>query len=80
MKKDQVFEALKNLSEVLKNPEYAVKEELPAQCKACEGGIPALPKDKIEKIVGEDNLITRRHPAHWGSGRGIEESFSSSNK
>lgn len=44
-------EALKNLSEVLKNPEYAAQEALPERCKACEGGIPALPKDKVEKLM-----------------------------
>lgn len=44
-------EALKDLSEIQKNPEYAPSESLPKACKACEGGIPAMPKDKVEKLM-----------------------------
>jgi thiol peroxidase len=47
-------EALKNLSGVLKNPEYTAKEALPSRCIACEGGvIPPLPKDRVEKLLAE---------------------------
>ena len=60
-------EALKNLAEVIKNPIVSTKEELPLQCKACEGGVPALPKEKIDKLLAqyrrwqlvEDKKITK---------------------
>ncbi|MCM8778188.1 MAG: 4a-hydroxytetrahydrobiopterin dehydratase [Candidatus Omnitrophica bacterium] len=29
----------------------SVKEELPSKCKPCEGGIPPLPKEKIERLL-----------------------------
>lgn len=44
-------DALKNLTQVLKEPEYSLQEELPVKCKACEGGIPALPEEKIKKLI-----------------------------
>ena len=46
-------EALKKVQEVLKNPALTVKEGLPSKCRACEGGVPALPKDKIEKLLAQ---------------------------
>ena len=46
-------DALKNLAEVLKNPSVSVQEGLPSKCKPCEGGIAALPKEKIEKLLAE---------------------------
>ncbi|MFN7171137.1 MAG: 4a-hydroxytetrahydrobiopterin dehydratase, partial [Candidatus Omnitrophota bacterium] len=42
---------LENLEEVIKNPTMSVKEELPSKCKPCEGGIPPLPKEKIERLL-----------------------------
>lgn len=45
--------ALKNLKEVINNPVLRLKEELPSKCKPCEGGIPALPKDRIEKLIAQ---------------------------
>lgn len=46
-------DALKNLGEVIKNPVSPVTEELPGKCKPCEGGVPALPKDKAEKLLAQ---------------------------
>lgn len=46
-------DALKNLEEVIKNPQVSPKEEFPTQCKPCEGGVPALPKEKIEKLLAQ---------------------------
>jgi thiol peroxidase len=46
-------DALINLAEVLKNPELAVQQPLPEKCKPCEGGIAALPKEKIEKLLAQ---------------------------
>lgn len=47
-------DGLRNLEEVIKNPEYSIKfEELPSQCKACEGGVSALPKEKIERLIAQ---------------------------
>lgn len=43
-------DVLKNLAEIIKNPALPIKEELPAKCQPCEGGIP-LPKGKIEKLL-----------------------------
>lgn len=30
-----------------------LKEGLPLKCKSCEGGVPALPKERIEKLLAE---------------------------
>jgi thiol peroxidase len=46
-------DAIKNLSEVIKNPVYAVKEELPLKCRPCEGGVSPLPKEKVEILLVE---------------------------
>ena len=46
-------DALKNLKEVMNNPELAKKEGLPAKCKPCEGGVQALPKEQIEKLLAK---------------------------
>lgn len=46
-------DALNNLRKVMDNPGYPVKEGLPANCRACEGGVPALPKEKIEKLLAQ---------------------------
>ena len=46
-------EALENLEKVVNNPEITVREELPLKCQACEGGIPALPKERIEKLTAQ---------------------------
>ena len=46
-------EVLKKAQEVLKNPVLTVKEELPSQCQACEGGVPALPKEKIDRLLAQ---------------------------
>lgn len=43
--------ALDHLENVVKNPVFSLKEELPSHCKPCEGGIPALPKETIEKLI-----------------------------
>lgn len=46
-------DALKNLTEIIKNPALTVKEELPAKCKPCEGGVAPLPKDKVDKLLAQ---------------------------
>lgn len=44
-------DALNKLQEVLKNPASGIQEELPQHCRPCEGGTPALAKEKIERLV-----------------------------
>jgi len=46
-------DALKNLEAIIKNPQVSVKEELPAKCKPCEGGVSALPKEKLEGLLAQ---------------------------
>jgi thiol peroxidase len=46
-------DALKNLAEVIKSPAVTLKEELPAKCKPCEGGVLPLPKDTVEKLLAQ---------------------------
>ena len=47
-------ETLKKVQEVLKNPVRTVEEEgLSSKCQACEGGVPALPKEKIDKLLAQ---------------------------
>ena len=46
-------DALKNLKEVMNNPGLAKTEGLPAKCKPCEGGVQALPKEQIEKLLAQ---------------------------
>jgi thiol peroxidase len=46
-------DALKNLTEIIKNPALTVKEELPSKCKPCEGGLPPLPKQTVEKLIAQ---------------------------
>lgn len=60
-------EALRSLKEVLKSPSSPLKVGLPSRCKPCEGGMPSLPKDKIEILLAqsrgwqlvEDKKITK---------------------
>jgi len=44
---------LSNLSEVIQSPERPIKEGSPSHCKPCEGGVAALPKDKVEKLLAQ---------------------------
>lgn len=30
-----------------------LKDELPQKCKPCEGGVPPIPKEKIERLLAE---------------------------
>lgn len=46
-------EALKNIQEIINNPVLSIKEELPSQCKPCEGGIAPLPKDSVNKLLAQ---------------------------
>ena len=46
-------DALKNLEGIVKNPVLSIKEELSSKCKSCEGGMPPLPKEKIEKLIAQ---------------------------
>ncbi|MEW6100770.1 MAG: thiol peroxidase [Candidatus Omnitrophota bacterium] len=66
-------EALKNLEEVVKKPDLSLpKEETPAHCKPCEGGISALPKEKIDRLLAsyrgwqliEDKKIIKEFKFH----------------
>jgi thioredoxin-dependent peroxiredoxin len=45
--------ALKRISEVIHNPALKLEEELPAHCKPCEGGVPPMPKEKIEALLAK---------------------------
>lgn len=44
-------DVLNNLSQVIKSPLLRVEEGLPEKCKPCEGGTPALPREKIDKLI-----------------------------
>ena len=44
-------DALNNLERVFKNPQGEIPAGLPVKCKACEAGVPALAKEKIEKLL-----------------------------
>ncbi len=46
-------DALKNLDEIMKNPLEVKKGELPAHCQPCEGGVSALPKEKVERLLAQ---------------------------
>jgi thioredoxin-dependent peroxiredoxin len=45
---DHVF---KRLDDIIKNPELPTEETLPLGCKPCEGGIPPLPKERIDALL-----------------------------
>jgi len=44
-------DAIKNLQDILGHPSAGVAQELPAHCKPCEIGSPALPEEKIKKLL-----------------------------
>jgi thiol peroxidase len=44
---------LNNLEAVIKDTVEFLKEELPLHCKPCEGGVPPMPKDRIERLLLE---------------------------
>lgn len=46
-------DVLKSLKEVMNNPELLLKEGLPSKCKPCEGGLPALPKETVDKLTAQ---------------------------
>ena len=46
-------DAIKNLQEIIKNPEAQAKQEPPSKCKPCEEGAPPMPKEKIEKLMAQ---------------------------
>jgi thioredoxin-dependent peroxiredoxin len=46
-------DALKNLENVVNNPAIATTEELPLSCKPCEGGVPALTKERVEILAAQ---------------------------
>lgn len=46
-------DVLKNLAEILKNSSAPSQETLPVKCKPCEGGVAALSKEKIEKLLAQ---------------------------
>ena len=45
--------ALTALKEVIAKPEIIPQAESPGQCKPCEGGVPALPKEKIDRLLAK---------------------------
>ncbi len=45
--------ALDNLKEVISNPQITLKEEFSSKCKPCEGGVLALPRDKIDALLAK---------------------------
>ena len=49
-------DALKNLEAVIKNPEAERTHILPFQCAPCEGGVPSLPKDKVQRLLAQHRL------------------------
>ena len=46
-------DALNNLNQVLSEPGLVVSQEIQSKCRPCEGGIPALPKDKLNKLLAQ---------------------------
>jgi thiol peroxidase len=58
---------LVSLKEVSANPALSSKENLPTHCRPCEGGMPPMPKEKIERLLAshrgwqliEDKEITK---------------------
>ena len=47
-------DVLKKLEEVVKSPDVATQqEELPSHCTPCEGGVPPMPKDKVERLLAQ---------------------------
>jgi thioredoxin-dependent peroxiredoxin len=46
-------DALKNLEQVLQKPASSIKEDVPGKCVPCEGGVLALPKEKIDKLMAQ---------------------------
>jgi len=46
-------EALEALEEIVKSPALTITTELPSKCKPCETGTPALPKEKIERLLAQ---------------------------
>lgn len=45
--------ALDNLKEVISDPQATLKEEFSSKCKPCEGGVLALPRDKINMLLAK---------------------------
>lgn len=46
-------DAIKALDEVIQNPVFKATEALPSKCKPCEGGVAALPKSEVEKLIAQ---------------------------
>ncbi len=45
------MDALRNLEEAIKSPAVTIKGELPAHCKPCEGGVAAIPKERVDRLI-----------------------------
>jgi thiol peroxidase len=45
--------AFHHLEEVVNNPVFSIKGQLPSQCKPCEGGVAALPKETVDKLIAQ---------------------------
>jgi len=46
-------DVLKNLEVVVNNPQTSRADALPVKCLPCEGGVSALPKEKIERLLAQ---------------------------
>lgn len=46
-------DVLKNLESVIQSGAAVIKDELPGRCRPCEGGVAALPKEKVEKLLAK---------------------------
>jgi thiol peroxidase len=46
-------EVISHLNEIIKKPAQALEEDMPSQCKPCEGGVPPLPQDKINALLAQ---------------------------
>ena len=46
-------DALKNIKAIIDSPSSKVKDNAPAGCRPCEEGVPALPKETVDKLLAQ---------------------------
>jgi thioredoxin-dependent peroxiredoxin len=46
-------DALRNLEDIVKNPQLPVKDEAPGHCKPCEKGTPPMDRAVVEKLLAQ---------------------------
>ncbi|MBN2119503.1 MAG: thiol peroxidase [Candidatus Omnitrophica bacterium] len=46
-------DAINNLEQVLKDPEFSLEDEFPSKCKPCEEGTLPLPKTRVEQLLAQ---------------------------